>query len=74
MPEQITHIAAAGENWASIAFHYWGESVNDAEMKMHKIIAANPLLAHICVFEGGERITIPQLDASDKTNLAPWRQ
>ena len=74
MPEPIIHIATAGENWASIAFRYWGKTVDNAELNMHVLIAANPLLAHICVFDGGERILVPQIDDSDKTNLPPWKQ
>lgn len=69
MPD-LEHIAVAGENWASIAFRYWQD-----EMLLHRLIEANPSLASICIFDGGERIIIPTVDTEvDKSNLAPWRQ
>lgn len=64
------HTATAGETWASIAFKYWTE-----ETLMHKLIEANPLLANIIVFEGGEQVTVPDIEEEDmKAALPPWRQ
>lgn len=65
----ITHTATAGETWARIAYTYWTE-----ETLMHKLIEANPLLAHIVVFEGGEEVRIPDIEDEDKkAAMPPWR-
>ncbi len=65
-----THIAKAGETWASLAYRYWGE-----ETLMWRLIEANPLLARVLVFEGGERVRVPEAPEEDRTAaMPPWRQ
>lgn len=67
---KITYTATAGETWAAIAFKVWTE-----ETLMWRLIEANPLHAHTVTFEGGEVLTIPELEETDrKAALPPWRQ
>lgn len=64
------YTATAGETWASIAFKLWTE-----ETLMWRLIESNPLLAKIAIFEGGEVLTIPELEETDrKAAMPPWRQ
>lgn len=64
------HTATAGENWASVAFLYYKD-----EMAMQELMLANPDYVDLCVFEGGERLYIPNLQIEvTSAHLAPWRQ
>lgn len=70
MPNTTEHIAVAGENWASIAFKYWQD-----ETLMNELILANSDYADVCIFEGGERLRIPNIEPEvTKAHLAPWRR
>lgn len=64
-------IAKAGQTWPSIAFDLWED-----EMIFPSLIDANPELAEVIVFEGGEPIFVPEQEQTnvDKTHLPPWRQ
>lgn len=64
------YVAKAGDTWDLISFKAWEE-----ETLMHLLIAANPNLSHIVVFEGGEKVRIPKISESVNTeSLPPWRQ
>ena len=70
MEIEAIHTATAGETWASVAFTYWTE-----ETLMWKLIEANPRLARIAIFEGGEQVRIPKLEETDsKAAMPPWRR
>jgi phage tail protein X len=66
--EQYT--ARAGETWDLIAYRLYGN-----EMAATDIIALNPRLADILIFEGGERLNLPEkVETTDTSTLAPWRR
>ena len=67
-----SHIAAAGESFDSVALDYYGdEFMADKLMKVKN----NSKYAHLVVFEGGEKLTIPVYDDIESTEtLAPWRR
>lgn len=70
LDSKTTYTATAGETWASVAFKLWTE-----ETLMWRLIEANPLLANIAIFEGGEVLTIPEIEETDKkAAMPPWRQ
>lgn len=63
-------ICKSGETWDTIAFELWSD-----EGLMHRLIAANPELAAIVMFDGGEAITIPDIDPEEEAaSLPPWRK
>ena len=62
--------ARAGDTWDLIAYKLY-----DNEMRSSDIIAKNPRLAHVLIFEGGERINLPDAEEiTDNSTLAPWRR
>ena len=71
MPDDYSiYTSRGGETWDKIAFDAWTE-----EALMHVLIAANPDLAHIVIFEGGEKVRIPVMDEPQNTeSLPPWRK
>lgn len=65
-----TYIAAAGETWDAIALKVYLE-----ERMASTLIQANPRLADIVVFEGGERVTFPVVSQTNTPqSLPPWRR
>lgn len=70
MAEPDIYTTTAGETWASVAFRLWAD-----EFGMDALIAANPLYARLLVFEGGERLSIPnRTDETLTAHMPPWRQ
>lgn len=73
MPENSPTLilATAWQTWPSIAFDQWQD-----EMLFPTLMDANPELAEILVFEGGEPVIIPTEPENivDKSHLPPWRQ
>lgn len=68
--KSATHIAKRGETWDSIAFEWYLE-----EREAATILKANPGMAHIVSFEGGEKIRVPIIEkANTPSTLAPWRR
>ena len=64
------YIASAGETWDVIALKVYLE-----ERMASTLIQANPRLADIIVFEGGERVTFPIVTrAITPQSLPPWRR
>lgn len=64
------YAAKAGDTWDLISF-----KAREEETLMRLLIAANPNLSHIVVFEGGEKVRIPEIPESTNTeSLPPWRQ
>ena len=64
------YTAKAGETWDLIAFNLYGN-----EMKASEIIAENPRLTKIIIFEGGEVLNLPEnVETADTSTLAPWRR
>lgn len=69
MEEYRIYIARGGETWDRIAFDSWAD-----ESLMYILIQANPLLADIVVFEGGEKVRIPLSVTSEKSpKIVSWR-
>lgn len=65
-----TYTAAAGETWDIIALKFYYD-----EFLMNKLIQANLRYAGVLVFEGGEVLTIPEIEDTEKSDtLPPWRQ
>jgi hypothetical protein len=59
-----------GDTWDGIAFRKLGDSFRASEL-----IAANPRLTEIVMFEGGEVIEIPETSLTlDTSGLPPWRR
>lgn len=68
--EYKTYIAKAGDTWDLIALRLWSR-----ETLMHLLIAANPNLAGIVIFEGGEKVRLPMIEEPlNKETLPPWRR
>lgn len=66
----LEHTAAAMESFDLLAFRYYQE-----ERMAHYIIRANPDLAGVVLFEGGEQLRIPILSQIEKPDtLPPWRR
>ena len=64
------YTARAGDTWDLIAFNLYGN-----EMKSTDIIAKNPRMTHILMFEGGEKINLPEtIETAKSSTLAPWRR
>ena len=64
------HTAAAGESWDQIAFKYYTD-----EFKASELMAANRTYLDKVIFEGGEVLTIPEIEEIETTEtLPPWRQ
>lgn len=65
-----TYIASAGETWDVIALKVYVE-----ERMASTLIQANPRLAHIVVFEGGEQVRFPVVTRTNSpASLPPWRR
>lgn len=71
MPDEKQYYTAkGGDTWDRIAFALWTN-----EGMLHVLIAANPLLADVVIFEGGELVRIPDVEEPLKTeSLPPWRR
>lgn len=66
----IDKIAEAGDTFDSLALAAYNE-----ETMATYIISANPDLVDVLVFEGGEAIKIPILEAVETPDtLPPWRR
>lgn len=66
----IKHTAAAGETWDQIAFKYYTD-----EFKASALMQANVNFKDVLIFEGGEVLTIPELeDETAPETLPPWRR
>lgn len=66
----IERIANAGETFDALAL----AAYNEETMATH-IIKANPDLSDVVVFEGGEVVKIPILEAIETPEtLPPWRR
>lgn len=63
-----TYTAIAGDRWDSIAYKLWGR-----EKLAKELIAANPDLADVPIFSGGEIVTVPAVEIQPEVgNLPPW--
>lgn len=64
------HTCATGETWDSIAFKYYAD-----EFQASALMLANRDYIGTVIFEGGEVLTIPELQETVKSEtLPPWRQ
>lgn len=60
----------SGESWDLLAGQAYGH-----ESMAYAIIAENPDLCDVVMFEGGEEISIPVVDRVDTPDtLPPWRR
>ena len=74
MSQQITgyidYVAQGGDTFDSIALAAYNE-----ERMAGTIIAANPALCDVLIFEGGEAVRIPIVETVDTPDtLPPWRR
>jgi len=66
--------AVSGETWDSIALKVYGQ-----EKHAYELLHMNPHLCHKLIFTGGERITLPLIDAIAEGGAgyananAPWK-
>jgi hypothetical protein len=65
----MLYTALAGEAWDIIALKLWG-----TEKLCHILMEANPHLLDKAIFEGGEKLVIPEIDINLETSPAPWRE
>lgn len=64
------YTAKTGDMWDLIAFNLYGD-----EKKSTELMAANPRLTDIIMFDGGEVLNIPEtIETADNSTLAPWRR
>lgn len=63
------YIAKQGDTWDLISYNVYGN-----EYHMSTLILANYIYVDVVVFEGGEILRIPELNTTDTSKLAPWRQ
>ena len=62
-----TYICQSGETLDAIARVLWGD-----ERLFERLIEANPACRGIAFFEGGERLTVPDLPPVTVTAKVPW--
>lgn len=63
-----TYTAVQGDRWDSIAYKLWSR-----EKLAKELLAANPDLADVPVFQGGEVLNVPDVEIEITTgNLPPW--
>ena len=68
--EYLLYTASAGDTWDSIAFAMYTE-----EREASTLIEANPGMAHVVTFEGGETVIVPLIEEAESSeDLPPWRQ
>lgn len=64
------HTCRTGESWDLLAGQTYGE-----EKMASVIIEANPDMADVVLFDGGEVIRVPVVDVVDTPDtLPPWRR
>jgi phage tail protein X len=67
-----TFLVPQGSVWDWLSWKLYGD-----ESFVHTLLAANPTLRHIVVFEESATITVPdkpETRASSSVNLPPWKQ
>lgn len=65
----MIYIAAQGDTWDSIAYKAFGD-----EFMFIQIMKANRALSDVVVFDGGERVTVPENIEITQTMVAtPWQ-
>ena len=69
--EAIAYTAVAGDTWDAISYAHYGYTERLASLLMR----ANPRIADIVVFEGGEEVRVPVVEATElPATLPPWRR
>lgn len=63
-----TYTTTAGETWDMIAFTLWGD-----ETRLSALLAANPALRDIVVFDAGTVLAVPALAPPTASPLQPWK-
>ena len=63
------YIAESGDTWDSISF-----KIYEDEFKVGLLMNANKDLMYIFVFDGGERVKIPELPEDVSSSLPDWRK
>lgn len=65
----MSYTASQYETYDLIALNLYGDS-----RYAYKLIEANPKYIHILRFNGGEVLTVPELDEADTASLPPWKR
>ena len=63
------YVAIQGNTWDLISFKYFG-----SEYHISELILANPDYVDVVIFDGGEKLKIPEINITDTSLLAPWRR
>lgn len=63
------YTAIQGDTWDLISFKYYG-----SEYHISELMLANPDHVDFVVFDGGEKLKIPEISITDTSLLAPWRR
>lgn len=64
-----TYTTAAGEAWDQIALAVYGDTA-----RMTELLAANPTLRTVVLFDAGVRVTCPAVSAPVAATLPPWKR
>lgn len=71
-PDRLVVQADRGDTWDRLAFRYYAE-----ETEQDRLLAANPGLRGVLVFEGGELVTVPKVTDEEllpaMAGTPPWR-
>lgn len=71
--ETLIHTCSPGESWGWISLKFYAD-----ENLFPQLLKANPTLANIIFFEGGEKIQVPitteQNLAEESYSVPPWRR
>lgn len=68
----IEHVTSEGERWDQLANRYYGDPY-----RYEPIVAANPAIGILPIFEGGLTLLVPVLptpDVASNDDLPPWKQ
>ena len=63
------YTAQLGDTWDFISYKVYGD-----EKYVINLMVANPSHRGVAVFEGGEVLTVPDINTTTSTSLPPWRQ
>lgn len=73
MVDTIIHTASPNETWGWISLKFYAD-----ESLFPTLLKANPNLAHLIYFQGGEKVQVPittETELAEKSySIPPWRR
>lgn len=63
-----TYTTTAGEAWDQVALAVYGDTA-----RMTELLAANPTLRTVVLFDAGVRVVCPELATPVSPTLPPWK-